>query len=172
MNVKRIVFKTWSVGMCSAEDMFMEKLTVTENGISYDWKTPQPFAYERKQSKEIRDPESEWAWHKKWSYKTNHPEFPKDMKRMAKIIEKFIEEITIFSHSGPGSMHAVILTLEDGRKIKKEYDDDYGDLQGCFEVMVRWLPTREIYLFEEVTQKDFDPCRTEVWDVFAPKDEG
>lgn len=170
MNVKRIVFKTWSGGMCLAEDMFMEKLTVTENGISYDWKTAPPIVYEGKQLKEIRDPESEWAWHKKWSYKTNHPEFPKDMKRMAKIIEKFIET-EYFPCSDGGYMHAVILTLEDGRKITKECYDGYEDLQGCFEIMVRWLPSREIYLFMEIAPNDFDPCRTEVWDMFAPKDE-
>lgn len=141
MRAKRIVFKSSPNGPCLVDDIFVEKLTVTPNTISYDWKLP-PRTHHGME--EISENETEWARHRKWFYKTNHPKFYEDFNCMAEKVKNYIRNGEEVIYPCDGASYEIVLTLEDGTKIAKDVGVNSDILDECHALFINWLPPQEV----------------------------
>ena len=144
MNVKRIVFRFSPNGPCSPDEMGVEKLTITPNTISYDWKLPQPIdkAYGTKAVREEL-PKEEWERHRKWFHKTDHPEFYEDFNYIAEHVLTYIRDREEVIYPMDGVSETVILTLENGLKVSKDIGVNSDIFGECYQFLVRWIPPYE-----------------------------
>jgi hypothetical protein len=151
MNVKRIVFKFSPNGPCSPDEMYVEKLTITTNTISYDWKLSQPIdkVYDFKAVREEL-PKEEWDRHRNWFHKTNHPEFYKDFYYIAEQVMAYIRDREEVIYPVDGCSAEVILTLENGLKVSKDIGVDNDIFGECYRFLVRWFPPYEGMQFVSV----------------------
>lgn len=138
-EIVRIVIKG-SSGYCCVNDAFNDKVTITENAISYEY---------------IPYVESEINPKRKWSYKTNSPLFKLRFAEIAKMIPKVIKrDIDIFC-TDIGSIEFNI-TYADKTKFKDIFWVPGNDFKQLFAVIKSIIPETEYTPAVLLISEDFD----------------
>ena len=182
MNVKRITIKGES-GFWQSYDPFREKITLTSNSISYEWWKLRPFEISCGESSgddlhcenfKDNDPllenwkkDLKWWNHKKWSYRSENPEFHTKFQMISEEVMKIMGDGERFFCLDAG-MYEFILTWEDGSKTSMSTFSVSECFPNIFTLIEQLIPSLELASYREFSV--FALCDDEE-DDDAEKDE-
>lgn len=138
-DIVRIVLKGAS-GYCCFDDAFNDKVTLTNDSISYEY---------------IPCVESEINPKRKWKYKTNNPIFKMQYDRISAMVSSAIKEEVLEFCTDIGGIEFNI-TYSDKTKFKETYwvtSDYFGEL---FTEIKSLVPETENIPVVLMTSKDYD----------------
>ena len=138
-EITRIVIKG-SSGYCCVDEAFNDKVTITEESISYEYV---PYV------------ESEINPKRKWSYKTNSTLFKKKFVEIAKMTSEVIKRDIDEFCTDIGGIEFNI-TYSDRTKFKDIYWVSGDDFKELFAVIKRIVPETEYTPAVLLTSEDFD----------------
>ena len=182
MNVKRITIKGESGGEVRIyEDTSFEKFSINANSISYEWKkrsvygiTPDKrfYDFENADSEEIDflktwEKESKWESHKKWSYRSENPEFHTKFQMISEELKKIIEDGELIDCCD-ANMYEFILSWEDGSKTSMSICSMSEYFPNLFTLIEQLIPNLELASYRKSSV--FSLCDDEE-DDDAEKDE-
>ncbi len=129
-----------SSGYCSVDEAFNDKVTITEDSISYEYT---PYV------------ESEINPKRKWSYKTNSPIFKVKYSEIARKVEEAIQRNITEFYTDIGDI-AFDITYSDKTKFKETYGVPGDEFKELFSVIKSIVPETEYTPAVLLTSDDFD----------------
>lgn len=138
-DIVRIVIKGAS-GYCCFDDAFNDKVTLTNDSISYEY---------------IPCVESEINSKRKWKYKTNNPIFKMQYDRISAMISSLIQKEVLEFCTDIGGIEFNI-TYSDKTKFKETYwvtSDYFGELFAGIKSLVPETENTPVVL---MTSEDYD----------------
>ena len=181
MNVKRITIKGESGGIRMYDDTSFEKFSINANSVSYEWKKAvfhgisldeRFHDFENADSEEINllktwEKESKWETYKKWSYRSENPEFYTKFQMISEEVMKIMGDGERFFCLDAG-MYEFILTWEDGSKTSMSTFSVSECFPNIFTLIEQLIPSLELASYREFSV--FSLCDDEE-DDDAEKDE-
>lgn len=137
--IVRIVIKG-SSGYCCFDDAFNDKVTLTQDSISYEY---------------IPCVESKMNPKRKWSYKTNSPLFKMRYKEIASMVSDTIEEEVLELCTDIGGIEFNI-TYSDKTKFKETYWVSSDYFRELFAVIKSLVPASEETPVVLMTSEDYE----------------
>lgn len=138
-DINRIVIKG-SSGYCCVDEAFNDKVTITEDSISYEY---------------IPYVESEINPKRKWSYKTSSPIFKVKYSEIAKKVEEAIQRNIEEFCTDIGGIEFNI-TYSDKTKFKETYWGPGDEFKELFSVIKSIVPETEYTPAVLLTSDDYD----------------
>ncbi|MGN0727238.1 MAG: hypothetical protein ACI4LL_03710 [Anaerovoracaceae bacterium] len=138
-DINRIVIKG-SSGYCCVDEAFNDKVTITEDSISYEY---------------IPYVESEINPKRKWSYKTSSPIFKVKYSEIAKKVEEAIQRNIEEFCTDIGGIEFNI-TYSDKTKFKETYWVPGDEFKELFSVIKSIVPETEYTPAVLLTSDDYD----------------
>lgn len=137
-DIIRISIKGES-GYCAAEDAYSDRLTITRNSITYDYK---PLF------------ESEMNASRKWSYKTISPFFETLFDSTAKAVDEILhmEDVLFVTDIGVTSF---TVTYADKTKDARDFYLPGDEFQNCFSIIKQMVPGCEDVPYVIQTSEDY-----------------
>ena len=163
MNVKRITIKGES-GFWQSYDPFREKITLTSNSISYEWWKLRPFEISCGESSgddlhcenlsysypflENWKKDLKWWNYKKWSYRSENPEFHTKYQMISEEVKKIMGDGERFFCLDAGK-YEFILTWEDGSKTSMSTFSVSECFPNIFILIEQLIPSLELASYRE-----------------------
>ena len=138
-EIIRIVVKG-SSGFCPLDEAYDDKITITLESISYEYKP-------------VRETDTNTL--KKWSYRTNSPIFKEQYKKISDLVfEVFDRDVEIF-YCDIGSIEFII-TYSDKQKLHKKFYLPSDEFAEQFKQIKMMVPICEYTPAVLLTSEDFD----------------
>lgn len=125
-EISKIIIKGTS-GWCRIEEAYKDKVTVTSDGISYEYKP---------RIKTEINPS------RKWSYKTTSPIYKKLFSDLVQIMPSFLHRDKDLDCTDVGSIE-FILTYSDETKFKATFFQSGDEFKDCFRIIKQMVPECE-----------------------------
>ncbi len=139
LDITRIVIKG-SSGFCCIDEAFKDKVTITEDSLSYEY---------------IPEVESEVNPKRKWSYKTNSPLFRKRFAEIARMLSEVIKKDIDVVCTDIGDIEYYI-TYADKTKFNYTYCVPGDYFKELFMVIKSIVPDTEYTPAVLLTSEDYD----------------
>lgn len=124
--IKRILIKGTS-GYVPVDKAYKDKITIERSGIRYDFNPFEP----TESNMPIR-----------WSYRTTNPAFGELFDSLAQLMPGILNTPVCLFEDDATTIELSV-TYDDGSRVKQEFWAPTDDIQECFAIVRRMLPTLE-----------------------------